>query len=318
MNTYRLQPVVPTNDLRIIVGIICSLSIVGSLLIIITYICFKSLRTTTRLILVHLSIMDLGVATANLVGISVNFNKYYFKSENATYGSHGLPVLNHPGDTVDMACKIQAAFAVYFTAGSFLWTLSMAVYIYMRIVHYRTPRVARYTLWIVTMFSYILPLTFVSWKWFTNRLGYSPFSAEGWCGDKLVDFENGERQIILSILAYDVWIWLNYILVPVLYLTVLLFLYQEVSVCVCIIVYQCLCYLYFKLQIKRSSMFVTSERTIYSLDFKLLLIPLAFLLLRIWSFVDTVNYIYTDKKLSVTVHYAMAYLAVSNCHDCMY
>ena len=146
MNTYRLQPVVPTNDLRIIVGIICSLSIVGSLVIIISYICFKSLRTTTRLILVHLSIMDLGVATANLVGISVNFNRYYFNnSANATYGSHGLPELNHPGDTVDMACKIQAAFAVYFTAGSFLWTLSMAVYIYMRIVHYRTPRVARYT-----------------------------------------------------------------------------------------------------------------------------------------------------------------------------
>ena len=235
LDTYGgLQPVVPTSELRIIVGIICSLSIVGSLVIIISYICFKSLRsrTTTRLILVHLSIMDLGAAAANLVGISVNFNRYYFNSANATYGSHGLPELNHPGDTVDMACKIQAAFAVYFTAGSFLWTLSMAVYIYMRIVHYRTPRVARYTLWIVTIFSYILPLTFVSWKWFTNRLGYSPFSAEGWCGDKLVDFETGKKQIILSVLAYDVWIWLNYILVPVLYLTVLMFLYQEVSMCV--------------------------------------------------------------------------------------
>ena len=228
-NTYRLQPVMPTNDLRIIVGIICSLSIVGSLLIIISYICFKSLRTTTRLILVHLSIMDLGVATANLVGISVNFNKYYFNSTNATYGLHGLPVLNHPGHTVDMACKIQATFAVYFTAGSFLWTLSMAVYIYMRIVHYRTPTVARNTLWIVTIFSYILPLIFVSWKWFTNRLGYSTFSAEGWCGDRVVDIETGESQLVLSVLSYDLLIWLNYILVPVLYITVLLFLYQEVS-----------------------------------------------------------------------------------------
>lgn len=60
-------------------------------------------------------------------------------------------------------------------------------------------------------------------------------------------------------------------------------------------------------------MFVSSERfwnAVHSLDFKLLLIPLAFLLLRIWSFIEAIVYIYMGEHLPDTVHHVIIYLSV--------
>ena len=227
--TTKIVPVLPHIELRILVGITCSLSILGSLMIIVSYIGFKSLRTTPRLILVHLSIMDLGVAVANLVGISVNFNKYYFDNTNSSY-KFGLPILKDPGTTVNNACITQAVFAVYFTNGSFLWTLNMAVYLYLRIVHYPRPRAARCSFYLIGILCYVLPVLFVLWKLLTHRLGYSPFSSEGWCGDKLIDLTTGERQILLDIISYKMWLYLTFVLVPILYISVLCYIFREVGI----------------------------------------------------------------------------------------
>ena len=225
----KMVPVLTDIKLRILVGITCSLSILGSLMIIVSYIGFKSLRTTPRLILVHLSIMDLGVAVANLVGISVNFNKYYFDNTNTSY-KFRLPILKDPGTTINNACITQAVFAVYFTNGSFLWTLNMAVYLYLRIVHFQRPRAARCSFYLIGILCYVLPVLIVLWKLLTHRLGYSPFSSEGWCGDKLIDLTTGERQILLDIISYKMWLYLTFVLVPILNMSVLCYIYREVGV----------------------------------------------------------------------------------------
>ena len=67
-------------------------------------------------------------------------------------------------------------------------------------------------------------------------------------------------------------------------------------------------------QLKRSTMFVSSERfwiAVHNLDFKLLLVPVAFLLLRIWSFIEAVVYIYMGQHLPDGLHHWMVYLSVS-------
>lgn len=228
--SLHIHPVTPDTTLRIIVGITCSLSIIGSLVIILSYIGFKQLRTTTRLILVHISVMDFGVAAANLVGTSVDFNKYYFDSNHGNYSRDGWPIIVPPKKSTDVLCQTQAAVAVFSTSGSILWTLCMSIYLYFRIVHHVTPSIARLTLWASTFFCYFLPSLFVVWTLFTNRLGYSPYDSEGWCGERMVNIFSGERQIILSIIGYDLWICLIYFLVPILYISILLYIRQEVSI----------------------------------------------------------------------------------------
>ena len=227
--TAPIHPVHTSPSLKVVVAVTCSLSLFGSLLIITSYVLFRHLRTTTRLILVHISLMDFGVATANLVGILVDFNRFYFNFQHGTYNERGLPVLKNVSQTIDVICQIQAAFAVFFTAASILWTLCMAVYLYFRIVHHNNPSVARSTLWASTFFCYSIPALFVFWAAFTHRLGYSPYESEGWCWEKMVNLRTGQEQVVLEFIGYDLWICLTYFLVPVLYVSVIFFLHQEVS-----------------------------------------------------------------------------------------
>ena len=227
-NKEGIHPVIPDNTLRIIVGLTCFLSIFGALLIIFTYVLFKQLRTTTRLVLVHISVMDFGVAVANLVGILVDFNKYYFNPRHANYTTNGWPILESPGPTINGLCDTQAAFAVFCTSGSIMWTTCFSVYLYFRIVHHNTPYVAHNVLWIITFLCYIFPTIFVFWTFFTGRLGYSPYNSEGWCGERMVDVTTGKRHIVLSVIEYDLWICLSYFLVPILYLSIIVYVRQEV------------------------------------------------------------------------------------------
>ena len=48
-----------------------------------------------------------------------------------------------------------------------------------------------------------------------------------------------------------------------------------------------------------------------NLDYKLLLIPVAFILLRLWSIIDSTIYIYTNMELSNSIHTFLVYLSVS-------
>ena len=222
----HVQGVNTTTTLRGVVAATCLLSVVGSLLIISTYLFIKSLRSAARLVLVHLSVMDAGVATANLVGVLVDFNSYYNTGE---YSWNGYPVPpSNISVAVNAACVTQAAFAVYFTFGSFMWTLGMAFYLYMRIVHYRRVQ-AKYVLYTITVLCYGLPLLPTLWKLVTNRLGYSPFSSEGWCGVKNINLESGQKYYLLHFISYDMWVYLIYIMVPVLYISAYLHIRQEVS-----------------------------------------------------------------------------------------
>ena len=227
-NTTGKVPIVPTPNLRAVLATVCCLSIVGSLVIILSYVGFKSLRTKPRLILVHLSVMDFGVAVSNLVGLCVNFDSYYINYSNITY-KNGVPLPNDPGSAVNIACIAQACFADYFTVGSFMWTISMAVYLYLRIVHYQEPRSANASYYSAIAACYSLPFVFVLWKLLTHRLGFSPFGSEGWCGDKLIDVQTGKPQILMDFISYQIWVLLTFILVPVLYISVLCYIYQEVS-----------------------------------------------------------------------------------------
>lgn len=115
--------------LRSVVSSVCALSMIGALLIILSYLCVRSIRTTTRQILVHLSVADFGVACANFVGATVYFDQFIrdCKSSNSS--------ISIPCGVVENLCTAQAFFAAYCTLASVMWTLSLAVYIHCLVVY---------------------------------------------------------------------------------------------------------------------------------------------------------------------------------------
>ena len=214
-NTELLTKGLPV---RLVVGITCFLSIVGATLIILSYACFKSLRTKAREILLHISLMDFGVAAANLIGDVVYFDQFYIKNNT----------LIEPNSTVKYLCTAQAFFAIYFTLGSVLWTISLAVYLYFLLVH-RTTHNAKYFLYFSYVLCWGMPFFITLWLVLTDRLGYSPDNAAAWCSMIAFNPKTHFKDYFGVVIGYDLWIYLAMVLVPVMYCSVRWFLREEVS-----------------------------------------------------------------------------------------
>lgn len=218
-------------SVRVVVGITCLFSMAGSVLIILSYCCFKPLRTRVRLILVHLSLMDFGVALSNFVGDVANFDRYYINgTSSGSPGSNScvqiLPRENVSA-VVDNLCVLQGVVALYATLSSVLWTTSLAVYMYLLIVHYRT-QLSKYSVWISYALCYGLPLLITTWALTTHRIGFSPFNTSGWCGPVLNDPNTKKPDRYFAVISYDLWIYLTMVSVPMLFIGIRAYLASQV------------------------------------------------------------------------------------------
>lgn len=221
--------------IRVIVMVTCSLSISGACLIIMSFVCFKNLRSRGRQILTHISIMDLGAALFNLIGSAVYFDHYYqYKSiGNCTTNQrpiyHPLPLspTYSPDDgamcpqslTVKYLCITQATLAVYFTLGSIFLSSCLSVYLYFRIVYFNSP-IVKHVFHFSCIISYTLPLLLTVWLLLTGRLGYSPQESAGWCTTIFYDPSSNRRDLFASVFGYNLWIVLMFVIVPLLSLAV--------------------------------------------------------------------------------------------------
>ena len=201
------------SAIKTISAVTCSLSIMGSLVIILTYILIRDIRSKARELLVHLSIMDLTFTTANLIGLLLPYDKYLFHRPSG-----------HEHDNYERVCKAQAFFAVYGTIGSILWTLGLAVYLYYRIVS-RDPRVTKRVVMVLYVVCYVLPLHPSLWLLLRGHYGY-PASADesgGWC-TVLIGSDEEEKgrfdQELMLFMVDDIWIWLTFITMVPIYLII--------------------------------------------------------------------------------------------------
>ena len=204
------------TTMRAVVGVSCCLSILGSLLIILSYILFKKRRTRAREILLHISLMDLGVALSNLIGLSVYFDQFYFEYHEK------VP------DYIDGLCKTQAFFAAYTTLSSILWTIALAGFLYFLITHHKT-RKAIFFLRFSYIVCYGLPLLISLWLVVTGKLGHSPLDSSGWCTLISNSLATGKIDIFSTIFGNDLWVYLAIVTIPIFYLSIKCYLSTQVS-----------------------------------------------------------------------------------------
>eukprot|EP00731_Ephydatia_muelleri_P012275 Em0006g1169a len=239
---------------RVVVGIVCVLTILGSVVIIVSFLCFRSLRSKARLILLHLSVMDLAVGASNLIGLLV-FYRYYDVS------SSSFP------PPLDGFCKFQAFVAEYATLSSVLWTVSLAVYMYVLV----SPAMVALTLdktfptrfvWASCAVSYGLPFVVTLWLLATGRLGYSPEDSAGWCTVVTYNNATGKDDTYVSLIGYDLWMYLAIFLITVLYVAS-------------------------RINMRYQMMDIKGTRDRSVSDYKFALIPFIFLFLRMWTAIQS-------------------------------
>lgn len=207
---------------RVLVGIACVLSMFGATLIIVSYAFFRSLRNRARLVLVHISVMDLGTVLAKFVGNAVGFDRYYM-SYNASCTVYHPP--RH--DYVQPLCEAQAFFLHFFTLGSVLWTTSLSVYLYFLLMHHQTSY-ARRSLQASYFLCYGLSVCVSLWLLLSGKLG---FGGNSYCGQVTIDPLTGRPQQFSAVFGYDLWAYFSMTFVPVLYLAVHLYLRDVVCIC---------------------------------------------------------------------------------------
>ena len=256
-----------------VVGAACCLSILGASLIVFTYLAFPELRTTLRQILVNLSIADFLAASANLVGLCINFYNYLDKSTLQ---------LDDRYNVLQYVCKVQAGVSVIGTLAALTWTLSIAVYMFMFIVLKR-PELANKLLPLHYVLSWgcpiLLTVIFGSLDW----LGFEPHTTPGYCDISAT--HNKTVNYAPVILRYTIPVDLSVIILPPIFIVIRCYLQKMVTHSCSFIVTECS--LLFLPQVKKSSQsFAGSETAVKSADKKLIFVPLIFVVLRIWNIIS--------------------------------
>ena len=201
------------SDSKLLQGVVVvssCLSVLGSLLIILSYVLCKETRFLLRTILLHISLGDLGVAVANLIYLSVDFSRFSV-------------------DECDKFCKIQGFFAVYFTLVSFLWTITLAAILVPPHVFHRyimtDIRCCIRCFWgISTVICYSLPLLVSLWLVLSGKMVCRPLdSFPGWYSLRSrmdMDTESGTTNLFSVVFGYDLWVYLTMMILPFPFLLV--------------------------------------------------------------------------------------------------
>lgn len=108
-----------------------SFSIIGSLLIIFTFVAYREVRTVGRAILVFLAIADFLTAVGYIFGSALFL---HYKPDRYYYNSSGNASSNTYDNSYVHLCKFQSFVTTVFPISSFLWTANLSIYFFVTIV----------------------------------------------------------------------------------------------------------------------------------------------------------------------------------------
>jgi G protein-coupled receptor 157 len=234
-----------------------SLSCIGAIAIIATYILFKDLRIGSRSIITNLSIADLFMSLSCIVG-GVNYLVNYRRDDS------NMCVI------FDTICSIQSYITTWSQLSSYVWNCALAVYLFLTIAFAKN-RLANRLIPIFHIIAWGLPIFVALPLLCLNYLGYSPYTSN-WCFIRDYNYEHNKWLNTNTMLAFlggrIIPEFISYLLIIILY-----------SIIKCHI-----CNLKRKLTRLRETSLL--EHALQKIDNKLLLIPVVFILLRMWGFIQ--------------------------------
>lgn len=189
----------------------CSLSCLGSILILLTFCLLKDLRTTTQKIITLLAVADLISAIGYILG-SINFLTHFNKNDSSDC-SIFLTL-----------CKTQSTITSWSSLVSFCWTVILAFHFFLIIVFKRF-QFARKLLPVYNILAWGVPLVIIVPLLVMDKLGYAPYAASNWCYIKDYNYSGLNTKqdaltIALILVAGKGWEFISYASVAILYLII--------------------------------------------------------------------------------------------------
>ena len=194
-----------------------SVSIIGSLLIILTFVIWKDIRrSTARVILLFLAIADFGGATGYLMA--------------------GIKDVTGNGSHNQTFCVVQSFISIYFPVASFFWTMCLAIYFVIALVFHK-PKLGCWLLVTFNILAWGVPGITCSVAAGMKLLGEGNTTSAYWCFIEEAD-HNYTLYILTEALVAKMWEILSYIVVLSCYVVIFVVnrcKFQQVHVhCMCI------------------------------------------------------------------------------------
>ncbi|XP_069774503.1 G-protein coupled receptor 157 [Narcine bancroftii] len=177
---------------RVVIGISCLLSVLGSGLIIATHLRWPGLRTTARQLLVYLSVADLLSALAYSYGVLRDFQSSSWD------------------------CVLQGAVSTFANTSSFFWTVAIAVYLYLLVSRSEQSVADALVVWFHAI-SWLVPFVITMAAVSLQKIGYDASDVSvGWCWISI----EAEDNILWMLLTGKIWEFIAYITLPILYILI--------------------------------------------------------------------------------------------------
>lgn len=180
-------------------------AVVGSLLIICTFLCWKDLRTIARMILVFLAIADLFTGLGYLFGAAVYI--HYYTPDYCD----GSPNASNPTNliTYKHLCTAQSFFTTLMPIASFFWTANLAIYLFFSIA-WQKPKFTKTLMGVFHTVAWGIPLLTCVVLVSKGNLGPSESrSSGGWCWISHTPKSNASEfdvtLIVIELMAGKVW-----------------------------------------------------------------------------------------------------------------
>lgn len=240
----------------------CIFSCLGSFLIVLTFFLLKDMRTGSQKIITLLAIADLTSAVGYIVGSANYLHHRHLTSDCGNF---------------KQVCVGQATVTTYSSLVSFLLTVILAFYFFLIIIFKRV-QVASKLMILYNVVAWGGPLVIVVPLLALGKLGYSHFAASNWCyvSDDGESLSSNWLTTVIILIAGKLWEILSYIIVSVLYAIITVHIGKT----------------------RRLVRNTLMEPRVVHVETRLLLIPVIFILLRIWGTLQFFFSIATSDKIT--------------------
>lgn len=236
-----------------------SLSCISSILIVFTFVMWKDIRSGSRTVITFLAVADFFTALGYILG-SINHLLHY---DRAPGSPHCV--------TFSVICQIQSFITSWSSVSSFIWTSALALYLYLTLVKSRI-FLAQGLMTAFHVVGWGFPILFCLPLLAAGKLGFSPYAASTWCFisqniAKTYDDRTAQSDVYLYFLGGKLWEIAAYVIVIVFYALIKIHIRQQTS------------------GNTASQKLLTAGfvDVVKKADRKLTLIPVVFVLLRMWG-----------------------------------
>ena len=229
--------------LSVVQGLVTTLSIVGSLLLILSHVILHPLRRSKfRVLITHLAAASFLQAFPNFIAVFMDFRTRFRadKNEDVTYNSTATcietsQILDHNARVYCYLCVYQGFISLIGTLATVFWTVCICIHYFILVPCQNTKLASRLT-YAYYVIAWLAPLGISLWLLFHNWLGFEPTYSTVNCGiradcvphhhpyhysrnDTSYDADNWNRAIGV-LFGLKIWQLLAFLTIPCLFVAI--------------------------------------------------------------------------------------------------